>query len=48
MLQTLREHQPYGKLKKCKLWLEEGVFLRHVVSKEAIKVDLQKVKAIKD
>jgi len=27
VLQTLREHQLYGKLKKCKLRLEEMVFL---------------------
>jgi len=39
VLQTLREHQLYGKLKKCEFWLEEVVFLRHVVSKEGIKVD---------
>jgi len=46
VLQTLREHQLYGKLKKCKFWLEEVVFLGHVVTKEGIKVDPQKVKAI--
>jgi len=38
VLQTLREHQLYGKLKKCEFWLEEMVFLGHVVSKEGIKV----------
>ena len=42
----MREHQLYGKLKKCKFWLEEIAFLRHVVSKETIKVDPKKVKAI--
>jgi len=26
VLQTLREHQLYGKLKKCEFWLEEVVF----------------------
>ena len=26
VLQILREHQLYGKLKKCKFWLEEVVF----------------------
>jgi len=44
----LREHQLYEKLKKCAFWLEEVVFLEHVVSKEGIKVDLRKVKAITD
>jgi len=37
-LQTLREHQLYEKLKKGEFWLKEVVFLRHVVSKEEIKV----------
>ena len=37
---TLRENQLYGKLKKCEVWLEEVIFLGHVVSKEGIKVDL--------
>jgi len=46
MLLTLREHQLYAKLKKCEFWLEEVVFLRRVVSKEGIKVELHKVKAI--
>jgi len=46
VLQTLREHQLYGKLKKCEFWLEEVVFLGHVVTKEGIKVEPQKVKAI--
>ena len=46
VLQTLREHQLYGKLKKCEFWLEEVVFLGHAVTKEGIKVNPQKVKAI--
>ena len=33
VLQTLREHQLYCKLKKCEFWLEEVVFLGHVVTK---------------
>jgi len=39
VLQTLREHQLYGKLKKSELSLEKVVFLGHVVTKEGIKVD---------
>jgi len=34
VLQTLREHTLYGKLKKCEFWLEEVVFLGHMVAKE--------------
>ena len=48
VLQALREHQLYGKLKKCEFWLEEAVFLGYVVSKEGIKVNPQKVKAISE
>jgi len=39
ILQALRKHQLYGKLKKCIFWLEEVVFLGHLVAKEGIKVD---------
>ena len=46
VLQTLREHQLYGKLKGCDFWLEEVVFLGHVITKKGIKVDPQKVKVI--
>jgi len=38
----------YAKLKKCEFWLEEVVFLGHVVCKEGIKVDPQKIRAIVD
>jgi len=48
ILQTLRECQLYGNLKKCEFLLEEVIFLRHVVSNERNKVDPQKVKAILD
>ena len=48
VLQALREHQLYGKLKKCEFLLEEVVFLGHVGTKEGIKVDPQDVKAIKE
>jgi len=33
VLQTLREHQLYGKLKKCEFWLKEVVFLGYVLTK---------------
>jgi len=46
VLQTLREHQLYGKLKKCEFWLGEVVFLGHVVKKEGTKIDPPKAKAI--
>ena len=46
VLQTLREHQSHSKYKKREFWLEEVVFSGHAVSKEGIKVDFQKVKAV--
>lgn len=45
-LQTLQEHCLYAKLSKCKFWLFEVIFLRHVVSAARIMVDLAKVEAI--
>ena len=46
VLQISRKHQLYDKLKKCEFWLEDGLFLGHVVFKEAIKANHQKVNAI--
>ena len=46
VLQTLRKHKLHNKYKKHEFWLEEVLFLGHVISKEGIKVDLKKVKAI--
>jgi len=46
VLQTLREHQLYAKLKKCEFWLEKVMYLGHILSKKGIKVDPQKIKAI--
>ena len=46
VLQTLWEHQLYAKLKKCEFRLKEVVFLGHVISKEGVKVDPQKIKVI--
>ena len=46
MLQVLREKKLYAKLKKCEFWLNSVAFLGHVVSKDGISVDPDKVKAI--
>jgi len=46
VLQTLREHQLHSKYRKHEFWLEEVVFLGHVVSTEGSKVNSKKVKAI--
>ena len=46
VLQRLREHQLYAKFSKCDFWLEQVGFLGHVVSKDGIAVDPEKVSAV--
>ena len=48
MLQTLRDHQLYGKFSKCEFWLSEVRFLGHVISGDGIAVDPSKVEAVLD
>ena len=36
----------YAKFIKCEFWMEEIAFLGHIISKEGIKPDPSKVKAI--
>ena len=48
VLQTLREHQLYANFSKYEFWLEEVVFLGHVVTAEGIQVDPKKIEAITD
>ena len=46
LLQTLRKHQLFAKLRKCEFWLAQISFLGYVVSKDGISVDLGKVEAV--
>ena len=46
VLQTLKDRQLYVKFSKCKFWLNEIVFLGHVVFGNGIFVDLKKVEVI--
>ncbi|XP_028060682.1 uncharacterized protein LOC114264273 [Camellia sinensis] len=46
ILQILIGKKLYAKLKKCEFWLHEVVFLGHVINKEGVSVDLQKIEAI--
>ena len=48
VLTCLREHKLYGKLSKCSFFQKEIHYLGHIISKEGISVDLEKVKAIED
>ena len=46
VLQTLREKQLYAKFSKCEFWLDQVVFLGHVVSSRGIEVDPRKIEAV--
>ena len=46
VLQTLREHQLYAKFSKCDFFKEEIQYLGHVITKEGIAVDPEKIKTI--
>ncbi|KAL0537633.1 hypothetical protein IC582_026616 [Cucumis melo] len=46
VLQTLHDKQLYAKFSKCEFWLEQVVFLGHIVSAKGVSVDPQKVEAI--
>jgi hypothetical protein len=46
VLQILRDKKLYAKLKKCEFWLNQVVFLGHVVSKDGITVDPSKIEAM--
>jgi hypothetical protein len=43
VLQRLREHQLYAKLSKCKFWINEVLFLGHIINKDGLAVDPKKV-----
>jgi hypothetical protein len=43
ILQRLREHQLYAKLSKCEFWIDEVLFLGHIINKEGLVVDPKKV-----
>ena len=46
VLQKLREKELYGKFSKCEFWLQDVVFLGHVISREGIRVDPRKVEVV--
>ncbi|KAL0544490.1 hypothetical protein IC582_019606 [Cucumis melo] len=46
ILQTVREEKLFAKFSKCEFWLNQVVFLGHIISSEGLKVDSQKVVAI--
>ncbi|XP_069155722.1 uncharacterized protein [Solanum lycopersicum] len=44
---TLKDRQLFAKFNKCEFWLQSVAFLGHIVSSEAIRVDSQKIEAVK-
>jgi hypothetical protein len=46
VLERLRSHQLYAKLRKCEFWLEKIAFLGHILTTEGIEVDPSKVEAV--
>ena len=47
-LQDLRDHQLFSKFSKCDFFKDKIQYLGHVVTKEGISVDLEKIKSIED
>jgi hypothetical protein len=43
VLQRLREDQLYAKLSKCEFWINEVLFLGHIINKDGLAVDPKKV-----
>jgi hypothetical protein len=46
LLQKLRDHKLYAKLRKCEFWLKQVAFIGHVISKGGISVDPSKVQDV--
>ncbi|XP_038896538.1 uncharacterized protein LOC120084790 [Benincasa hispida] len=46
VLQTLRDKKLYAKFSKCEFWIDQVVFLSHVMSTARVSVDLPKTEAI--
>jgi hypothetical protein len=48
VLQVLREHQLYPKLRKCSFYQKKIHYLGHIISKDGIVVDPEKIEAIRE
>ncbi|XP_075076822.1 uncharacterized protein LOC142163434 [Nicotiana tabacum] len=48
VLQTIQDHKLYAKFDKCEFWLKSVAFLGHVISGKGLKVDFQKIEAVKN
>jgi hypothetical protein len=48
VLQLLREHRLYAKLRKCSFYQKQIHYLGHIISKDGIAVELEKVEPIRE
>jgi hypothetical protein len=48
VLQRLREHHLYAKLRKCEFWISEVLFLGHIINRDGLAIDPKKVADILD
>jgi hypothetical protein len=48
VLQVLREHQLYAKLRKCSFYHKKIHYLGHIISEDGIGVDPEKIEAIRE
>jgi hypothetical protein len=48
VLQVLREHQLYAKLSKCLFYQKQIHYLGHIISKDGIAMDIEKIEAIRE
>ena len=48
VLQTFKDRELYAKFSKCEFWLNEVIFLGHVISGAGIFMDPRKIEAIVD
>jgi hypothetical protein len=48
VLQVLREHQLYAKLSKCSFYQKQIHYLGHIISKDGIAVDHEKIESIRE
>ena len=47
VLNTLKDRQLFTKFSKCEFWLQSVAFLGHIVSSKGIRLDSQKIEAVK-
>ncbi|GKA60319.1 putative reverse transcriptase domain-containing protein [Tanacetum coccineum] len=48
ILELLKKEKLYAKFSKCEFWLQEVQFLRHVINRDGIHVDPNKIEAVKN